>query len=56
MLDIKKLRDDFEAVCKKVRTRCKKYEQLDGFMQKYPDTSLVIIDTLQQVREVGGEN
>ena len=33
MLDIKKLRDDFEAVCKKVRTRCKKYEQLDGFKE-----------------------
>ena len=31
-------------------------EQLDGFLQKYPDTSLVIIDTLQKVREVGGEN
>lgn len=33
MLDIKKLRDDFEVVCKKVRTRCKKYEQLDGFKE-----------------------
>ena len=31
-------------------------EQLDGFLQKHPDTSLVIIDTLQKVREVGGEN
>lgn len=31
-------------------------EQLDGFLQKQPDTSLVIIDTLQKVREVGGEN
>lgn len=31
-------------------------EQLDGFLQKRPDTSLVIIDTLQKVREVGGEN
>ena len=31
-------------------------EQLDGFLQKHPDTSLVIIDTLQNVREVGGEN
>ncbi len=31
-------------------------EQIDGFLQKHPDTSLVIIDTLQKVREVGGEN
>ena len=31
-------------------------EQLDGFLQKHPDTSLVIIDTLQKVREVDGEN
>ena len=31
-------------------------EQLDGFLQNHPDTSLVIIDTLQKVREVGGEN
>ena len=31
-------------------------EQLDGFLQKHHDTSLVIIDTLQKVREVGGEN
>lgn len=31
-------------------------EQLDGFLQKHPDTSLVIIDTLKKVREVGGEN
>ena len=31
-------------------------EQLDGFLQQHPDTSLVIIDTLQKVREVGGEN
>ena len=31
-------------------------EQLDSFLQKHPDTSLVIIDTLQKVREVGGEN
>lgn len=31
-------------------------EQLDGFLQKHPDTSLVIIDTLQKAREVGGKN
>lgn len=31
-------------------------EQLDSFLQKHSDTSLVIIDTLQKVREVGGEN
>lgn len=31
-------------------------EQLTGFMRKHPDTSLIIIDTLQKVREVGGDN
>jgi RecA-family ATPase len=30
-------------------------KQLQGFMQKYPDTRLIIIDTLQKVREVGGD-
>lgn len=31
-------------------------EQLAGFMCEHPDTSLIIIDTLQKVREVGGNN
>ena len=31
-------------------------KQLQGFMQKHPDTRLIIIDTLQKVREVGGDN
>ena len=31
-------------------------EQLDGFLQEHPDTRLVIIDTLQKVRESTGEN
>lgn len=31
-------------------------EQLTGFMQQHPDTSLIIIDTLQKVREIGGDN
>ncbi len=31
-------------------------EQLTGFMREHPDTSLIIIDTLQKVREVGGDN
>ena len=31
-------------------------EQLSRFMQEYRDTRLVIIDTLQKVREVGGDN
>ncbi len=31
-------------------------EQLTGFMREHPDTSLIIIDTLQKVREVGGNN
>ncbi|MDD6022236.1 MAG: helicase RepA family protein [Oscillospiraceae bacterium] len=31
-------------------------EQLSGFMREHPDTSLIIIDTLQKVREVGGDN
>ena len=30
-------------------------EQLENFMRQHPDTSLVIIDTLQKIREVGGE-
>lgn len=31
-------------------------EQLTRFMQERPDTKLIIIDTLQKVREVGGDN
>ena len=31
-------------------------EQLSRFMQEHPDTKLIIIDTLQKVREVGGDN
>ena len=31
-------------------------EQRQDFMQKYPDTRLIIIDTLQKIREVGGDN
>ena len=31
-------------------------EQLSGFISKHPDTVLIIIDTLQKVREMGGEN
>ena len=30
--------------------------QLQRFMQEHTDTSLIIIDTLQKVREVGGDN
>ena len=30
-------------------------EQLENFMQEYPDTKLIIIDTMQKIREVGGE-
>ena len=30
-------------------------EQLDKFMREHPDTRLIIIDTLQKVREMGGE-
>ena len=30
-------------------------EQLGRFVREHPDTSLIIIDTLQKVREVGGE-
>lgn len=30
-------------------------EQLQGFIQEHPDTKLIIIDTLQKVREVGGD-
>lgn len=31
-------------------------EQLQGFMQEHPDPTLIIIDTLQKVREVGGDS
>ena len=31
-------------------------EQLTNFLREHPDTSLIIIDTLQRVREVGGDN
>ncbi|MBQ2813213.1 MAG: AAA family ATPase [Clostridia bacterium] len=31
-------------------------EQLQGFVTEHPDTKLIIIDTLQKVREVGGDN
>ena len=31
-------------------------EQLTNFLREHTDTSLVIIDTLQKVREVGGDN
>ena len=30
-------------------------EQLEFFMREHPDTKLVIIDTMQKIREVGGE-
>ena len=30
-------------------------EQLEFFMNEHPDTKLVIIDTMQKIREVGGE-
>ena len=31
-------------------------EQLSKFMAEHSDTRLIIIDTLQKVREVGGDN
>lgn len=31
-------------------------EQLKGFITEHPDTKLIIIDTLQKVRDVGGDN
>lgn len=31
-------------------------EQLTKFLREHPDTSLIIIDTLQKVREIGGDN
>lgn len=31
-------------------------EQLQSFTREYPDTRLIIIDTLQKVREMGGES
>lgn len=29
---------------------------MQGFVTEHPDTKLIIIDTLQKVREVGGDN
>lgn len=31
-------------------------EQLQGFIREHPDTSLIIVDTLQKVREASGDN
>ncbi len=31
-------------------------DQLAGFLQQYPDTTLIIIDTLQKIREITGES
>ena len=31
------------------------YKQLKGFITGHPDTKLIIIDTLQKIREVGGD-
>ena len=30
-------------------------EQLENFMREHPDTKLIIIDTMQKIREIGGE-
>ena len=30
-------------------------EQLENFMREHSDTKLVIIDTMQKIRELGGE-
>ncbi len=30
-------------------------QQLKNFMQEYPDTKLIIVDTMQKIREAGGE-
>ena len=30
-------------------------EQLENFMREHPDTKLIIIDTMQKIREAGGE-
>lgn len=30
-------------------------EQLENFMREHPDTKLIIIDTMQKIRELGGE-
>lgn len=31
-------------------------EQLMSFLRDHPDTSLIIVDTLQKIREIGGDN
>lgn len=30
-------------------------EQLENFTKEHPDTKLVVIDTMQKIREAGGE-
>lgn len=30
-------------------------QQLEGFIREHPDVRLIIIDTLQKVREIGGD-
>lgn len=30
-------------------------DQLENFVSQYPDTNLIVVDTLQKIREIGGE-
>ena len=30
-------------------------QQLEGFIREHPDVRLIIIDTLQKIREIGGD-
>ena len=48
--------DDYHLATKAKTLREGLDEQLDVFLNQYPDTKLIIIDTLQKVREVGGES
>lgn len=47
--------DDFHFVTNAKNLSQGLESQLDTFIQEYPDTRLIIIDTLQKIREAGGE-
>lgn len=55
MFDTKSAEDLFFSVSAG-NLDCGLDDQLQGFMKDHPDTKLIIIDTLQKVREVGGDN
>ena len=47
--------DDFHFVTNAKNLSQGLESQLDTFIQEHPDTRLIIVDTLQKIREAGGE-